>query len=882
MKLVKSGFAHTIFDWVKKHWVVVIIFIITLLAYGQSTRMFFWVDDFGLTYKMVFPYDAPNPSNFGGGLWGTGAYRHNATPFIFLYPIFGLSAPIYFILGVLQYFIAACLLYLFIKSVTKNKILALMTGVVFASGYFGSYAIYRLSNSYQLIETAIFLILTAWSLVKYFRTEKILWYWISILLFVITIEFFFLRAHGIVLIILGCFWYLTNFKNIKEKLLLSIIKLVPFIALYYYFYMVDYRGGSESGHNGSSYFLSLFIKSVFIDKNWLLITNPLASFANLIIPTPIIEIVYKHINHLIFPNIDSFSKFLGLTIIMSLMVVCMNAIKNKRSEWKLIPFSIIWILSNIVIYYIYMPNSVFISSSRYVIPAFVGSSMLWATTIYLLFNKRIAVLAILIVSTTFIYLTNKDESYIIRQVSIHDKQGYKLIQKDVSKVDKDTLFLVEILNDPEYKSNVLGGIPTLGISSFYQYHGNTQIANSYNETFDLIKKGKADINKTYTFFFSRNGYVNTTEKFRDILKNGNMAVDLNWKSLTPGTKTLVYQRDFGMVGVNPTIETEFNYPSLSTSILTIDMAITPLNIQELRFPYYDMSKIFEDQGITNTNLAAIPKLDVTEVKEDEIVNIIKLSKERNDFVQKAKIEATTYEQDKKPEFMIDGTINYSWEANYLIWKENGQKPEEIVIDLGEIKPIKKIYWVNHSPSATLSDYSFSISNDNKNWNLVKRIVNIKERKSQEVIEENLNVYTRYIKMSIYKTVGVDAVAAIDELWVSNYEGGGQLDGTSAGVIDCPLCFAPDKSFARAVIEAQRSKLNGKIWWFTDGQDNYSEDYSKIITLNMDGKVHRYVFKIPASGSQFKKIKLSNFPIPVKIDIIKTSIKNLSLEELNKI
>ena len=133
MNFVKSKFVHTVLDWLKKYWKLVVIFIITLLAYGQSTKMFFWVDDFGLTYKMVFPYDAPNPSNFGGGLWGTGAYRHNATPFIFLYPLFGLSAPVYFTLGVLQYFITACFLYLFVKSITKNKSISFISAVIFGN-----------------------------------------------------------------------------------------------------------------------------------------------------------------------------------------------------------------------------------------------------------------------------------------------------------------------------------------------------------------------------------------------------------------------------------------------------------------------------------------------------------------------------------------------------------------------------------------------------------------------------------------------------------------------------------------------------------------------------------------------------------------------------
>src|SRR3989344_4695232 len=188
------------------------------------------------------------------------------------------------------------------------------------------YAIFRLSKSYQLIETAMFLILTAWFFVKYFRTGKILWYWISILLFLITIEFFFLRAHGIALIILGCLLFLTDVFKSKYDLISGIIKTLPFIALYYFLYIIDYRGGSESGYNGSTYFLSLFLKTIFENRNWSLLLNPIGSFANLLIPSPMIESFYKYIGHSVFSSIDSLSKFLGIFIFMILTTISIMAI----------------------------------------------------------------------------------------------------------------------------------------------------------------------------------------------------------------------------------------------------------------------------------------------------------------------------------------------------------------------------------------------------------------------------------------------------------------------------------------------------------------------------------------------------------------------------
>lgn len=874
-----SLFLNKFFVWARKHWKILLILTITLLAYGQSIKMYFWVDDWGLAYKMIFPYDAPNPSNFGGGFWGSGAYRHNATPFIFLYPLFGLSAPIYFALGILQYFLLAWLVYRFLEYISQNETIALLAGVIFASGYIGSYAIYRLSNSYQLIETAIFSILTVWSFIKHFRTGKSVWYWLSLLLFISTIELFFLRAHGIILLILISFVFLVGLRKVKIKLFTNIAKLIPFILLYYFFYVVDYRGGIESGVNNSANYISTLFKTLVIDENWKLLNNLIASFGNLIVPLPVTEILYKHVGHYLFYSVESISKYIGAVLLLGMGLVMIIAIKARRNEWKLIPLSILWVFSNIIIYFVYMPTSTMVSNSRYAIPAFVGSSMASATFLYLIFTKKLAIIFTIILSLTYLYLTNMEESYIVRHVSTPDKQGYTLIKKDVPSIDKDTLFYVETIDDPVYKSNFLGNIPNLGISSIYRYHGSTKIALSYNQVFEMLINGLVDIDKTYTFFFSRNGYTNTTNKFIDILKNGNKSIDLIWKSLTPKTETFVYQRDFGMVGVNPTIEMELDYPSLTPSFLTIDMAISSYGLENITYPYLDLSEAFAGQGIKELNLMAIPQPDVSTVDITNIHNILKLTKERNEFIENTRITTTNYEQNKKSEFLIDGTNLFGWEANYIFWGKHGTIPEEIIIDLGKEQFVNKLYWINHSFQATPVNYSISMSKNNKDWSIIKEIINGKGRENFEMVGEELAVYTRYIKIDIYKTQGEYVAPAIDELWTSKYDDSYSLSSV-ASATTCPFCLVPDKKFAQSIIDVENGQTSGKVWWMTDGQDDYSPPYSKEIQFNLDGKVHKYVIQIPASGSNFRKIKIGNFPTPVIIKINEVSIKNMSLKEIN--
>src|SRR3989344_1950221 len=123
---------------------LILIFVLVFLAYGQTIKMFYWIDDWGMLFNMI------HPTIFQGN-FGHPAYRYNTTPFVFLYPFVGLDARIYFGLGLIQYFIAAVVVFLFARELTKSKLIALMAAMIFSSGYIGSYAMYRLSNSYQLV-----------------------------------------------------------------------------------------------------------------------------------------------------------------------------------------------------------------------------------------------------------------------------------------------------------------------------------------------------------------------------------------------------------------------------------------------------------------------------------------------------------------------------------------------------------------------------------------------------------------------------------------------------------------------------------------------------------------------------------------------------------
>src|SRR5579859_928058 len=131
--------------------------LICIFSYGLTLKMYYWVDDWGLLFKMIHPQSSPG--NLGAGVFGQGAYRYLATPFIFLYPLLKLNATAYFALGLFFYILAAFVVYKFVLRFSKSSVLAWVSGIIFSSGYFGSLALYRLSNSYQLTQTTILIFL---------------------------------------------------------------------------------------------------------------------------------------------------------------------------------------------------------------------------------------------------------------------------------------------------------------------------------------------------------------------------------------------------------------------------------------------------------------------------------------------------------------------------------------------------------------------------------------------------------------------------------------------------------------------------------------------------------------------------------------------------
>lgn len=921
-----------------------VLLIVVLASYGPTLKMYFWVDDWGLLFKMVHPETQP-------GNLGHPAYRYTALPFVFLYPLIGLNSEVYFALGLVQYYVLALAVFLFARELTQKFSVALGAAAVFASGYIGSYALFRLSNSYQLIDTTIFMVLGAWALVRFCKVQQKRFYLLALVLYLATLEFFILRAQGIVIVFLGVALLFSPPKLNIKSVLNFILRQLPFLVVYYYFYFLDTRitpGGGGAANDAFSQTINTLLR----EHNFELINNLLISFTNVLIPQPVTVSLYGSIVKAFPPSlqmldltqiiilslpvisffslvavtswrrkeqivagvvasgfsflilvfnvwsssqsyflwspskIEMFTASLGGTLIALLCWCTFIFWRKKASVARLLPLGAIWIFGNIFSYFIYVPYTNLESTSRYVIPAFVGTALIYGA-LFSLVSKKAFVHGVLvvIVSLVFIKLVNEEEFSIIKNISQPAKYGYEVIKREVSKMDEKTIFYFETEDDARVKGGLLGGMPYLGVAIVLGFNGEAKIADSYDHLISLLTTGR-DIDNVYTFFASADDFISTTETFRNLLRQQAGSTSLRgWRSNTPSeqnqdgltTQTLTSEVENGTTGVNPSLEIDFDKVSLVPSVLQLEMTFTPADITSFKFPYQDFSSKYS-HDVNHETLANLRPTEPS-FSDENILDALRLNNERQAFLESSRVMASSSGKVTPAINLLDGRSDTNWSAYDASWN-GGERPEEIIVDIGKETRIEKLTWVNHYHAATPTVYSIYSSDDGQNWTKVREIDNGVRRESGAMVVEDLPAtFARFIKMSIYDTYGGRGYPpAIDEIFTSAYDIEVPQE-TYDEVMNCPFCYVSDYQQGKAMIGLIKPNTRAKLWWVTNRGDKYYSDYSTDFPIILDGRSHTYTIYLPAQGTKFKKFKIDSFPFPLRVNLHSASIRSLALQEL---
>lgn len=916
-----------------------LLLVVTLASHGKTLNMFYWVDDWAMAYKVLWPEEAPG--NMGPGVFGTGPYRYLVTPFILLYPLFGFSsATPYFAIGLALYFFASVTVYLLVKELIGKHSLALGAATIFASGYIGAHALYRLTNSYQTAGGALFITLTAWLVAKYYRTLRKSFYWLALLLYTLTIEIFFIRAHGIIFVVLAIALFFNSSAIAKKSLPGFILKQIPFVAIYYFMYFMDPRILIQSG------LVLGGIEPVVKEAHWELLTNFLITLGNALVPDSITAWIYtqssfaysKLLNLKVFPLTVLLISFLvpviihflrrrarasllaggllflaflfirwsgtqssslwnprGVELFAAMLVAgflvltfWVTCIFRKAPAVRLIPFSIFWFITSVATLFIYSPETSLESTSRYFVPGFVGIGMFYSALFFVTMRKFFF-LPIAVLSLVLISFSNKEAETLLANVSTPDKQGYRLLQSEVTSVDENSMFYVEAADDPRFKGNVLGRLPQLGISTLFGYHGITTVADSYDHLLSLLSSKPSRLEQTHTFFFGANGYSSTTKRFRELLTKGQAPAPItDWEVNVGGeqkddisSQTMVSTTVSGEgIGANPVLYADLDYDSIIPSVVEMTLIANPLSVGELKFPYSDVTSKLPES--VSEDLLKLTSPFPQSIPQEQVITALRAEDTIQEFRKTAKVKATSSWKTTEEVYLIDGREDTNWGAHNIQWND-GIKPQEVVIDLGGDREVTRLVRINHHYLATPTKYTISRSLDGGNWIKVLEVEGGGRREGGEIIRDEFSspINTRYIRMSIYDTYGGRGYPpAIKELWVSNLQD--KVDSAlREKVVKCPFCYIPDADTASEAIALTKSIAQARLWWQTDRYPGFYLPYSKEFRLILDGKPHVYKIFLPAHGSRFEKLKIDGFQVPVEISLDKVSIKSLALQEIQK-
>lgn len=938
---------------IKQYWHVAALAMATILTYGQTLNMYFWIDDWGVAYKMR--YIEANIPNFGPGLFGDGAYRYNTTPFALLYPLFEFNARVYFFIGLALYFFCALSVYLLARELFKSKLSAFMSAFIFTSGYIGSFALYRLNNSYQLVLTATGLIFLSWLLFKHYRTNYYKYYFVALLTYVGVLEFLFLRSHGIFLLVLSVASsaYFLN-KNSRVKTL--VLKQMPFLVIWVYMFFLDPRISKTYGSVNRDNFLET-AKGLIIDsKHFELFNNLLISFTNTILPDRITfslyNILYKIVSKLppsrhIDPAVSGYLPFVMVFILVigtilagfyqkviqkrafflgtlitilfsgfitwsslqassvwttdfrylftsyvggSGVIVIATFMFLRKFEKKTIPviFGILWILSNIITYFMYNPTSNLESTNRYLIPVFIGSTILFGGIIDALLTlpkksitwKILAVAPFIIFCSGKIVLTNLEEKDVVANVSNIVRRDLKTIEESGIKMNEKTIFYFDSFIESKSRTTYLGGLPNLSIPLALNYHGFATIVESSQELFYLLQENKINMSDVYTFYSSDKALSNTTNDVRATLLANNDPVEIrDWKtSIDPGTgvccgtQTLSVKKGEYTLGVNPTYEALLTHPSLTPLIVTLEISATPL-AQDT--PYYDLTPKYTSSSVTREVLENESPSNLA-IGEQEMKAILKSESEKNEFIKKVSVFSDSEENTQEVESLVDKKFYTSWSANTISWRKTNTA--NLYFSFDSNQNFSKLTWLNFGKQTAPTSYTIYTSQDKTVWKEVKRVSRDGLPSERDyLVDEFPLVTSKHFKITINNTFGGRfSPPSISELWFGNTTSNTPFDDRSAA-LTCLICNL--SSFQN--LSTYSSIVSTKLSWVTDAYKNYYHENSESIWLIPDGKTHKYTVYIPAQGTSLEKIRIEGANIPLKMVINSATIKALNLQELQK-
>lgn len=845
---------------------LVTLFIIVLLSFGQSTKLTLWQDDNALIFKLQH---IEEPSGvFGPGPFGLGPYRYVATPLIPLYKLFGMSPQIFYIFAIIFYYLAAISVWFLIKYLTKNNLLGLLSGSIFAAGYIGSEGILRLFNTFQTIYSIIFVCLLIFFLHRFATSKKSWDYILAIIIFALSLESASIRTQYlifpvIVFFLIFNFTYWRSFSWIK-----GILLAIPFIAIYRHIILLgidhrsklfgDYISGLQNGH--FEYLFSFFAtlgniiipsplnnllfdlaKKISLDYSnrlflleavfllfFLIIFNFFfrisillkVLFSIFLVTWLFFILIFFHDSEHIFIHSQPqdtqmvFSSFIGGLFLILTSYILLKLLKNTK-VFKLSVCFLSLMLFNILFYSIYLPFTPLESIHRYLTHSLLGFSIFLPLALFYTHKTLNIVVTILVVLLNILFSITYQSKF-IKDITIPTNNFYSQLKNYVPEIKKGVAFYFDIADDEISQQNFrdffsVGSMPdSTAIAIRYGIDRyDFDLTSDFNEFVKIANEKAIPQEKIFGFFYSaKSGLIDTSNLIRQNLFYGE-------------------QKAF------------------NTNLQDIDIKpVTPVVLEIVGKANFDVS----------LNESCVSKIPT--VKKKLFFDYL-LSKDS--FKDKLKVLTLSEEKYLKTSFLLDGKFNSLWRGGRGWWLENHR--EEILVDLLEVKSIGQFLWVNGYANSTPTNYTIEVSLDGLSWKQLKQVISESKKDDGLLVIENFEPSNaRFIKLAISDTFDHDSpvvgeVEVVDDDFT-------EIDKHDLLYLESQAnCIKNEEEKNYLTNFLMERGIEAVVSWKTDK----SSDNVVRLNLKADGDYHNYKIKLPAGGTILSDLKIEPVFPEAKID-----------------
>ena len=818
------------FKTIKKYWIFLILLV--SVSYGQILQMFPWQDDHALMFKLGNIIE--KAGYLGTGIFGEGPYKYTAAFYYPIYQLFDYNITLYFLLSFVCYLLATFSIYYVISNIFDKKS-GRLAGFLFGAGYVASDGFIRLYNSVGTSLSIILITFLIYFYWEFYKKRKVRFYLFALFLFFLATEFVRYRTHYLIsVVVVYELLFLTFNKPLFKSIRNSIVRLLPFGYIFYKYFIV--AGDSRSGKVLE--YIQAILRGEFYQTY-----SFFASITNLIVPDWLLDSFVKHIPNRILAfitsgifsnsvlNLQSSGKIVPIIGII-IFVSCIYIISKEKSNKHWLAFFFFWMVVNIASYAAYLPTNAYETTNRLLAHSFVA-----LIGIFIILAKSKKVFYYLII---FWGLGNLVSSYnlqksILLTRSLPAKEFYFQLKQIVPKLEKgDVLYFdVSDLNRQKFSDAFSVAQMPEETAIAWQYGIDRYDIRRFTEYLDFQKtiandvitdknKDEVKIKNIYSFFYSKDGLVKTTDQLKKGLEK----------------KYNTEKVEFNTKQTNDSLEIEFKKPvtSVTPINLLLEIKANPPNTSNIKFPF-----------MNNQNLAknTVAKNDALRQKAFDY------QKNKNLLYQNYNITTSSIWKEDLGKNMVDNRIDTYWRADRVLWSKEGAF---FTIDIGSIQNIDRFVWINGYANNTPTKYTIETSIDNKNWTTVFN------KESSKRIEPNvLNVdkfdlvKARYVRMTIQNTLSNDS-ASIAEVWIVPiaFE---DLDITKAEeFLTLPFGYVPNiQSYQSTLVELNYFG-DIQVLWLGNKSKDYKTQSDSIINIKYDNQSRLYNITIPAGGIEITKIK----------------------------